>query len=377
MKRLLHYALIAIILTMGLIPARANQELLKNNVFYLMTMNMLANDEDVGGNIMSKTDRIKIINLGPNVNSKDLDYAPTISADGKTLYFVSNRPGSILSNTGVLTHDFWACTKPFRKDTVFTPPYNIDYSDEPKYFNVNSVEHEGVASIASDKQSIFITCNNRPDGLGVTDIYMSTLKGDKWTKPYNLGKNVNSETWDSQPSIAPDKSRLYFVSTRKGPNSRDGKPDLKNADLWYCDWNEEDEEWGVAKNLEAINTSGIEFSPFIAADGITLFFASNGHKPRVGGLDFYVTRYDKTTDSWSKPELMPEPINTKDDEMFITLPAAGDILYFSSKRTDIKGFQGDLDVYMAFIPTFFKAVNLTGTVVDECSQEFIPAEITL
>lgn len=72
-----------------------------------------------------------------------------------------------------------------------------------------------------------------------------------------------------------------------------------------------------------------------------------------------------------------EPINTKDDDMFISLPASGDVIYFSSCREDINGYQGNLDLFMAFVPSFFKAVNLKIQVVDECTQENIPAKITI
>jgi len=378
MKRLTTYLVLIVLFALFSQRSFAGEtaRFTNSNIFVFMTAKMLADDE-VGGGIMGKTDRIKIVNLGPIVNSPYRDYAPTISADGKTLYYVSNRPGSIKGNKGLFTDDFWAATKEFRKDTIFHTPYNIDYSDAPDYFNVNSIENEGAASIAADKQSIFFTANARPDGLGFTDIYFSTLKGDKWSKPFNLGKNVNSEWWDAQPSIAPDKSRLYFVSSRPGPNSRDGLPKPDNCDIWYCDWDSDLEEWMPAKNLEAINTSGREWCPFIAADGVTLFFSSDGLRPHIGKMDFYKTVYNPSNNTWSKPELLPEPINTKADDLFLTMPASGDILYFSSDRKDIYGYQGDLDIYMAFVPTYFRSMNVIGTVIDECSQEFIPAEITI
>lgn len=319
---------------------------------------------------------IRIINLGPIINYDGLDYAPTISADGKTLFYVSDRKGSKLNARGKPSHDFWAAKKNDRLDTVFFEPFNIDLSTELGDLGVNTSLNEGAASIAADRQSLYFTACNRPDGLGGCDLYKTTIEGDKWGRPVNLGRNVNSPDFDSQPSIAPDQSRVYFVSTREGPNSN-GKPEAENFDIWYADWDSDLEEWKPAKNLEAINTPGQQVSPFIAADNVTLFFASEGHQPNYGGLDFYVTRFDPATNTWSKPESLGDQINTKDDEQFITLPASGDIIYFSSRRTDKQGYQGDLDIFMAFVPTFFRAVNLTGTVVDECSDEFIPALITI
>ncbi len=333
-------------------------------------------EEDSNDGILGNKKRIRIINLGPIINYEGVDYAPTISADGRTLFYVSDREGSVINDDDEFSHDFWVAKKNDRLDTVFFKPYNLDPSNENGTFGVNTILNEGASSIAADRQTLYFTGCSRPDGLGSCDIYRTTIEGDKWGRPVNLGRNVNSKYWDSQPTISPDQSRIYFVSTREGPNS-DGEGSAENMDIWYSDYDDDLEEWLPAKNLTALNTPGTDVSPFIAADNVTLFFASNGHQPNVGGLDFYVTRYDPNSDSWSTPQNLGEPINTGEDEQFISLPASGDIIYFSSKREDLNGYQGNLDIFMAFVPTFFKAVNLVGTVIDECSGEFIPASVII
>ncbi|MEN6294673.1 MAG: OmpA family protein [Chloroherpetonaceae bacterium] len=354
-----------------------------DNGLYLMAATLMSESEqnentpennNDQGSILTK--RVRIINLGEVVNWKGLDYAPTVSADGKTLFFVSNRPGSILNRDQKPSHDFWAAKKRDRLDTNFAQPYNIDTTRQWEDLGVNTALNEGAASIAADGQSLYFTGCNREDGFGSCDLYKTTIEGDKWGRPVNLGPNVNTDKFESQPSIAPDQSRIYFVSTRKGPNS-DGDNVPENMDIWYCDWDAEEEEWKPAENLSTVNTKGEDVSPFIAADGVTLFFASNGIKPSFGGKDFYVTRYDPSTNSWSKPENLGQPINTSGEEQFITLPASGDIIYFSSTRKDLAGYQGDLDLFMAFVPTFFKSVVVKITVKDECTQEFIPSQIVM
>lgn len=357
-------------------PKSVSQDIaILDNNLSMFAASIEATAQDGGGGILGDK-KIRIINLGPVINHDKVDYAPTISADGKTLYYVSNKEGSIVNENGNLSHDFWVAKKDNRLDTVFQKPFNLDPSNALGVNGVNTPLNEGAASIAADRQSLYFTACNRPDGLGSCDIYKTTIDGDKWARPVNLGRNVNSKNFDSQPSIAPDQSRIYFISTRPGPNS-DGKDVVANYDIWYSDFDDDTEEWKPAQNLSAINTKGRDVSPFIAADNVTLFFASESHSPNFGGQDFYVTRYDPSTKSWSKPENMGEPINTSEDEQFISLPASGDIIYFSSKRTDLPGYSGELDVFMAFVPSFFKAVNLTGTVVDECSGEFITSTIMI
>lgn len=323
------------------------------------------------GGIMGK-ETIRIINLGPVVNFEKLDYAPTISADGRTLFFVSNREGSKWNTeTNDISHDFWATKKAERLDTNFFAPYNIDTSTAYGNVGVNTQYNEGAASIASDAQSLYFTGCNRPDGLGSCDIYRTTIEGELWGRPLNLGPNVNSEAWDSQPSISAGQDKLYFSSNRPGPNGD------KNYDIWVANFDWDMEEFKKAENLSAINTNKREFSPFVGADGVTLFFASDGHSPNIGGLDFYVTKFDEGTETWSKPENLGEPINTSDDEQFISLPAGGDVIYFASRRKDLKNYQGDFDLFMAFVPSFYKTKIVRVTVIDECSQEFIPAEVQI
>ena len=329
----------------------------------------IAQNDEQGSITSSK--KIRIINLGPVVNWSGLDYAPTVSADGRTLFFVSNRAGSKIDEKGKPSHDFWFVTKLENLDTVFFAPINLDTTTELGNRGVNTEFNEGASSIAADRQSLYFTACNRPDGLGSCDIYYSEIDGLKWSRPINLGNNVNSLHWDSQPSIKFNKGRIYFASNRPGPNGSD------NVDIWYSDWDWDNDEWKPAVNLEAINTSGTDWSPFIGTDGVTLFFASDGYPNTIGGKDFYVTTLNEETNTWSKPLNLGEPINTSEDESFISLPASGDVIYFSSTRTDLKGYQGDLDIFMAFVPSFYRVSTLKVQVVDECSRENIPADIQI
>jgi outer membrane protein OmpA-like peptidoglycan-associated protein len=342
--------------------------------YYMMAATI--QDKDEGG-ILGKNS-IKIINLGPTINHEGYDYAPTISADGRTLFYVSEREGSVEDDDGP-THDFWYAKKANYKDTVFFEPINIDppsnnEDDEDLVTGVNTVKDEGAASIAADRQSLYFAACLRPDGFGSCDIYRTTIQGEKWEKPVNMGRNVNSKNFDSQPSITADQSRLYFISTREGPNS-DGEDIPENFDIWYSDFDFDLEEWGPAKNLEGINTPGIEESPFIGADGVTLFFASDGHDPNYGSTDFYKSTLNPADGSWSIPDNLGEPINTDGKEQFISIPAQGDVLYFSSTRDDLPGEQGSLDIFMAFVPSYFKAVQLSGYVVDDCSNDTVSAKV--
>lgn len=317
-----------------------------------------------------EVEKMQILILDSTINHDGLDYAPTICPDGKTIYYVSNRPGSKIVKDDILSHDFWAVGKENKYETKFFKPYNIDTTTELGWRSVNTKLNEGVATIAADGRTLFFTGCNRMDGVGGCDIYTAKIFENKWSRPINLGREVNSADWDSQPSISPNQKRLYFASNREGPHGEN------NMDIWYSEWDEDFEEWLPAQNLMAINTDGNDVAPFIAADNTTLFFSSDGYDSNIGGLDFYVTRYDRETKCWSEPAQLSEPLNTEFDDQFITLPASGDIIYFSSRRQDIQGYQGDLDLFMAFVPSFFRVIVIKCYIADDSGYD-IPTYITV
>lgn len=286
-----------------------------------------------------------IKNLGTIVNTGNLEYAPTITADGKTLYFVSDREG------GVGGHDFWITKKTTRTGTEFSPPVNLGAP-------INTTLNEGVASIAADGQTIYFTGCNRPDGLGDCDLYEAELDGDKWTNVHNI-RSVNSPYWDSQPSISSDGKTLYFVSNRPGAMGGEGDRDI------YYSTKQGDGTWSAPKNLGApINTVEREDSPFIIAGSGALYFSSAGHGG-FGGLDFFISKR-REDGTFAEPENMGEPFNTSKDERFLALPAAGDVIYFSSERTDLPN-EGKLDIFMGILVPRTVAVLIQGRVFDQCT----------
>ncbi len=299
-------------------------------------------------------DEFIIRNLGPIVNTPNLEYAPTITADGKTLYFVSNRPG------GVGGHDFWVTSKGDRLDTVFAAPHNLGAP-------VNTDLNEGVSSISADGQVIYFTACNREDGLGDCDLYEAELDGTEWVNVRNISE-INSAYWDSQPSISSDGKTLYFISNR--PGAIGGQDD---ADI-YISRLQSDGRWSDPVNLgEPINTKKREDSPFIFPGGKVLYFASAGHGG-YGKLDFFAARL-QSDGTWGQPENLGKPFNTSQDERFITLPAAGDVIYFASERKDV-GNEGTLDIYMGILPPRTTTVLIAGRVYDVCTDGNLPASLT-
>lgn len=292
---------------------------------------------------------LNVINLGEKVNTSEADYAPAVTADGKTIYFISNRDGSIKAakdskffksfEESEKSHDFWVLKKTGKLDKVFSEPYHIKNTN--KIAELNTEFNEGSCSISGDGKTMFFAGCNRPGGFGSCDILCVSIDGDSIGNIITLWPNISSADWDSQPSVTNNQDRVYFSSNRPGPNG------LKNNDIWYSDWDDERKEFKPARNLSEINSPGQEWSPFISPDGLTLYFSSDGLEPNFGGFDLYVTRFNPETKKWTKPKNLGKPINSDKNDTFLTMPPSGDVIYFSSDRTDIPGYQGGYDIFMA------------------------------
>ena len=242
-------------------------------------------------------------------------YWPSLSVDETTLIFTALIPKNPDNPavTGNRQEDFFASD--FR-DEKWSKPRNLG---QP----LNTPDNEGAQTISADASVMYFTACNRSDGKGGCDIYCSEKRNGLWTRPRNLGEPVNTSAKETQPSISADGRTLYFVSTRSG-----GKG---GQDIWMSTLDDEG-HWGKPVNLEDINTSGNESSPFIHLDGCTLYFASDGW-PGMGQYDLFVTRKD-SVGRWSTPENLGYPINTKHNEEGLIVNARGDHAYYSSDRGD-------------------------------------------
>ncbi|EDM38285.1 possible outer membrane protein [Pedobacter sp. BAL39] len=287
------------------------------------------------------------VNLGPNVNSSHRDYFPAITADGETLIFSRNINGN---------EDFFMS----RKDAKgWAAPLPLSDQINTTQFN------EGAQSITPDGQYLFFTGCNRPDGLGRCDIYVSHKEGNSWGKPFNLGAPVNSAFWDSQPAISPDGSTLFFVSNRPGG--------LGGYDIWKSTLNKEG-YWADPVNLgPEINTPYDEHTPYLHADGKTLYFSSDGW-PGFGNKDIFKTVL-RDDGHWLHPLNLGYPINTFNEETGLIVTPDGSQALFSS---DLKGGYGDMDIYQFQLPQDKRPLPITyvkGIVRDQESKAFLDANV--
>ncbi len=287
------------------------------------------------------------INMGFNINSEYRDYFPALTADGETIIFSRVVKGN---------EDFYTATK---KEGKWQKAGSLSPNINTPIFN------EGAQSISPDGKYLFFTGCNRPDGLGRCDIYLSRKEGIEWGKAINLGTTINSEYWESQPSISPDGNTLYFVSNRPGG--------LGGYDIWKSTLND-DSRWTIPVNLGSqINSSFDESTPFIHSDGKTLYFSSDGW-PGMGNKDIFFSKIDYSQ-QWSTPQNLGYPINTFNEEIGLIVTADGNEGLFSSS---LEGGFGELDIYHFKLPETAKPMPITyvkGIIRDKETKEFLEANI--
>ena len=289
------------------------------------------------------------------LNSFPLQYFPVLTADERTIIYTVR--------LGVQFHDDENIVISKREENgSWTKPISISP-------NINSQFNEGTCTISADGRTlIFTTCEGRKS-VGGCDLYITTKTGDDWSVPQNLGRNVNSRSWDSQPAISADGRKLFFISDRGGG--------LGKRDIWMSE-KDKDGNWQVAVNLgTTINTKEDEVSPFVHVNGTTLFFASKGY-PGFGGFDLYKSELIDTI--WSEPKNLGYPLNTHEDQVSLFVSTNGKNGYYSFER------KWQTDENQSFLYGFefpesgileHKSIYLTGNIYDEESKEPLEANIEL
>lgn len=292
--------------------------------------------------------------LSDTVNRFVLQYFPVLTADQQELIFTRR-----IGNTSEYDEDLVIS----RKDDQGRWTIPVSVSDK-----INSTLNEGTCTISADgRKIIFTSCVGR-QSYGSCDLYESIKMGSEWSVPKNLGPNLNSNEWESQPSLSADGRTLYFVSDRKGGFGR--------RDIWISRLDESG-NWSKAMNLgEPVNTMYDEISPFIHANGRVLYFASKGHTG-FGGYDIFFT--EKRETSWTVPVNAGKPINDHEDQFALFITADGKKGYYSHEVPSTDGSRSR--IYEINIPEDqqiqYKSNYVKGIVTDSKTNKPLKSRIEL
>lgn len=236
---------------------------------------------------------------GVNTQGAD-ELGPTLSADGRTLYFYSDREG------GQGGYDLWS---------------------------VQRIEDTGAGSNGAEATSDAGVASDAAPGVP------PSLRDATWGSPQNLGPEVNSPFNDYGPAPAPDGSAIYFASNRPkqtatGEDPSHAWPATVREDLERRDYDLfvaplTDRGAGRAQRIDSLTTTSNEGTPAVSPAGDFLYFASD-RPGGAGGLDLYRARLGQ--DRVLLAENLRWPINSPANELDPALSMNGFALHFSSNR---------------------------------------------
>jgi outer membrane protein OmpA-like peptidoglycan-associated protein/tetratricopeptide (TPR) repeat protein len=289
-------------------------------------------------------------NLGATVNSKMSEYLPSQTIDGTQLFFTRR--------VDIYNEDFYGSSR--QKISTWE-------NAQPLKGSLNTPQSEGAMMISQDGNWLVFTGCYRPDSYGGCDLYISYKNKEGWSAAKNLGNRINSDQWESQPCLSPDKRELYFASRKPGG--------LGGSDL-YVSRLQDNGQWSDPENLgPGINSAADEQCPFIHADNQTLYFTSS-YWPGYGDDDLFMVR-KVAEGKWNTPKNLGYPINTIDREGTLFITADGKTAYYASERKDS---YGGLDLYSFELNPSIRPYEtrwVTGKVTDKKTGAGISATLEL
>jgi len=292
---------------------------------------------------------LEVNNLGNRINSAYPEYGPVFVPQGNRVWFTSRRPGSTGGKTDKANRWFEDIYYLEKLGQIWSDPIN---AGDP----FNTENHESVLAVSPDGSEVYIRRGN-PDG----NLFVVRADGPQsWRKPRKLHKKLRSKSNDSWITFSPDSTRVWFVSERRGGYG--GK------DIWMSEQNRRG-KWKKPVNAgPEINTPYDEEAVFIAADGKTLFFSSQGHQG-MGGFDVFITQFEDT--AYTQPVNLGHPINTASNDIHFSWCMNTGNGWMASDRP---GGYGGYDVYQ--VKTII-AIELEEAVedFDETIEEQIPIEV--
>lgn len=305
--------------------------------------------------LVNQPNKSKVENLGDSINTLYSEYAPVITDNGKMMYYtfrgdslaINNRNENIRINP---LYDYYEDVY-----AVTQTPWNgwsIPKRLGAPFNSGKKGVHDASVSISDDGKFLFLYKDNSRGVSG--DLILLEKKGDTWTNP-KLLDNINTRSWEGSASMSIDNSFIIFASDRAGG--------LGGRDL-YISKRLANGEFDKPVNLgPSVNTPYNDDAPFISQDSKVLYFSSEGHNS-IGGYDIF--KCDVSTDFvFSNVKNLGYPINSIEDDIYLTTTLDGKIAYMSSSRAG--GF-GQLDLFQfetGRMNEFTYMVHLSGHVTAE------------
>ena len=299
-----------------------------------------------GLHIQFREQKIVVENLGPGINTAADEFAPVLSPNYREkLYFSSIGYRAEATENNPIFSDIYQCSLDGGAWTSVSPLDNINYSETHEvlldfnrtgsamfYFKGNTLDKgeimvdtfrtqdgrnsfspftgplyamsgDGTPYFANDTTLLF--SSNRPGGYGGQDIYKSTLINGYWSKPENLGPEVNSGFDEISPFLSVNGKVLYY-------SSNDSQKSIGGFDIFKSTY--ENDEWTTPYNVGIpVNSAGDDAYFRLADDGYTAFFSSS-RKDGIGKRDIYVAYFQDYQEEQNVPQPVSTPIIAQEEQ---------------------------------------------------------------
>lgn len=147
----------------------------------------------------------ELVNLGPNVNTEDgWEAQPSLSADGKTLYFATARENSTPDADGNPTIDIYYSRR--GDDGSWGVAKSVGET-------INTGGHEKSPFMHTDSKTLYFSCDSRPGAGGYDIYYARQQEDDSWTKPKNIGIPINTADDEHGLIVSTDGKLAYYASS--------------------------------------------------------------------------------------------------------------------------------------------------------------------
>ena len=285
-----------------------------------------------------------------------IEYAPTISADGKTMIFQSNR----LEGGGYKLFE-----STLQADGSWSEPDELSRINN--FGSSNDLIGGPTLSFDGNYMIFFASFDG---GQGREDIYYSIRGTDGWGEPVNAGKPINTAGYEAFPSLSADGKTLYFVKERP-VEEIDNKVIRKALNLAYAIYASKkniDGSWGIPKMLPLPVNLYSSRAPRIMADNKTLIFSGIRSDGKLD-YDLFQTQQN-ILGNWSYPRSLTY-VNTSQSDQFSCISASGDLMYFVYAGSDI---------YSVEIPENlrqFVSNIVSGKIINADSEQGIAATIVV
>lgn len=297
--------------------------------------------------------------MDKGLNTVYSELLPMVTPDGRTMYFV--RDGHPLNTNGAAgSQDVWVSDVSNGVANATATRMGLPFNDQ---------KYNSVCGVSPDENTLIIKNaynNGVYEGSGYSMVYRTK---DGWSKPQAMDikdyKNMTKGRYVGAYWTQDGKSLVMCFS-------ESSTSDLQDL---YVSHKQPDGSWSRPMNLgEEINTKQGEHSPFLASDGKTLYFSSN-REGGQGDYDiWYSKRMDDSWTKWSKPVNMGSEVNTNAFDAYYTIDAKGEYAYMVSSKNS-KGQEDIVRIKLAQEAQPDPVVLIKGRVLNAKTNEPLEANI--